>query len=204
MNLPRLVRPPGLPVAGALIPAVAVRVVFVFAGVLLSLVVFGLTGWLGVGIVLSAAAAWSPRYLLGWALILFLAAGRLDQHSGLSWRFLVLLAGLHLLHVLAQLALELPGRSWVQPAVFVRPLLRFLVIQVPTQLVAVLVLLLLAPRPDGHRPLTVAGFAVVGAVALALLALLLTKPGRDLDRPPPAVEGAQPRSGSSGSPRRSF
>jgi hypothetical protein len=183
MKLPGLVRRPDL-FAGAQIPGVTVRGVFTTAGVLLSLVDFGLTGWLAVGIVLSVAAAFSPQYLLGWVLILFLAAGRLAHNPSLSWQFLVLLLGLHLLHVLATLALELPWRSWVQPRVFVAPLRRFLVIQVPTQLLAVLALLLLAPSPDGHRPLTVAAFAVVGAVALAGLALL----GSRLDerRPPPA------------------
>jgi hypothetical protein len=171
--------PPELSQPGARVPSLAVRVVFVIAGVLLSMVDYGLTGWLTVGILLSIATAWSPQQLLGWALILFLAAGRLAHHPGLSWRFLVLLAGLHLLHILAMLALELPWRSWVQPAVLIAPFRRFLVIQVPTQLLAVLALLLLAPSTDGHRPLTLAGFALVGAVALAGLALLLTGPRLD-------------------------
>jgi hypothetical protein len=95
------------------------------------------------------------------------------------------------------LALELPWRSWVQPKLFVPPLRRFLVIQVPTQLLAILALLLLAPSPDGHRPLTIAGFGVVGALALAGLALLLSGPRLDEAHPPPAVNGAQPRSGHS-------
>jgi hypothetical protein len=178
LKLLGLTPPPDLTAAsaGARIPAVAVRAVFVIVAVLLSLVDYGLTGWVVFGIVLSVAAAWSPRSLLGWVLILFLAAGRLAHHAALSWQFLVLLAGLHLLHVLAMLTLELPWRSWVQPAVFVAPLRRWLVIQVPTQLLAVLALLLLAPSADGHRPLTVAEFAVVGAVALAGLAMLLAGP----------------------------
>jgi hypothetical protein len=198
MKLPGAARSPDLPLAGARIPAVVVRASFTIAGVLLSLVDYGLTGWLAVGVVLSVAAAALPQYLLGWVLILFLAAGRLAHHPGLSWQFLVILFGLHLLHVIAMLALELPWRSWVQPRVFVAPLRRFLVIQVPTQLLAVLALLLLAPNAHGHRPLTVAGFAVVGAVALAGLALLLTGPRLDERRPPSNVGGAQPRSGRSG------
>jgi hypothetical protein len=174
MKLPGVAPPPDLFHVGTRVPGIAVRALFVIAGVLLSLVDYGPTGWLAVGIVLSIAAAWLPQHLLGWGLILFLAAGRLAHRPVLSWQFLVLLAGLHLLHVLAMLALELPWRSWVQTAVFVAPLRRFLVIQVPTQVLAVVALLLLAPSPDGHRPLTVAGFAVVGAIALAGLALLLT------------------------------
>ena len=176
MKLPGVVPPPDLPAAGARMPGVAVRAMFLITGGLLSLVEHGLTGWLGVGIALSVAAAWSPRQLLGWALILFLAIGQLAQHPGLSWRFLVLLAGLHLLHVLGTLALELPWRSWIQPTVFVAPLRRFVVIQVPAQLLAVVALLLLAPGHDGHRPLTVTGFAVVGAIALAGVCLLLLGP----------------------------
>jgi hypothetical protein len=179
MKLDRLTAPTDLPAAGARAPALAVRVVFVIAGVLLSLVDFGFTGWLAVGIVLSVAAAWSPRHLLAWVLILYLAAGRLAHHANLSWQFLVLLAGIHLLHVLGMLALELPWRSWVQPKFFVAPLRRFLVIQVPSQLLAVVALLLLAPSPDGHRPLTIAGFGVVGALALAALAFLLAGPRPD-------------------------
>jgi hypothetical protein len=51
----------------------------------------------------------------------------------------------------------------------------------------VLALLLLAPSSDGHRPLTVAGFAVIGAAALAGLALLLTGPRFDERQPPTEV-----------------
>lgn len=179
MKLPGLKPPPDLSAVGVRIPGVVVRAAFVIAGVLLSLVGYGLTGWFWVGIVLAVLAAWFPQYLIGWVLILFLAAGRLAHPASLSWRFLLLLAGLHLLHVLATLALELPWRSWVQPEVFVGPLRRFLVIQVPTQLLAIVALLLLAPSQTGHRPLTVAAFGVVGALALAGMALLLAGPRLD-------------------------
>ena len=57
-----------------------------------------------------------PRTLLAWVLILYLAIGRLAHHASLSWQFLVLLAGVHLLHILGMLALELPWRSWVAAA----------------------------------------------------------------------------------------
>jgi hypothetical protein len=195
MKLAGLTAPTDLPSAGARVPALAVRAIFLIAGLLLSMVDYGFTGWLAVGIVLSVAAAWSPRHLLAWGLVLYLAAGRLAHHASLSWQFLVILAGVHLLHVLGMLALELPSRSWVQPQLFLAPLRRFLVIQVPTQLLAILALLLLAPSPDGHRPLTIAGFGVVGALALAGLALLLSGPRRDdAPPPPPALDGVQARS----------
>jgi hypothetical protein len=173
MKLPAVMQPPEL-LAGARIPSVCLRAVLAIVGVLLCLVDYGATGWLAVGTVLSLAAAWAPEYLIGWVLVLFLAAGRLAHQPALNWQFLVMLFGLHLLHVLAMLVLEVPWRSWLQPRVLVAPLRRFLVVQVPAQLLAVLALMLLAPSPDGHRPLTVAGFAVVGALALAGLGLLLT------------------------------
>jgi hypothetical protein len=173
MKRSRLAPPDDLPVADAWIPGYAVRVAFVITAVALVLVDFGLTGWLVPAFALIIAAAWSPQQLYGWALILFLAAGQLGHHADLSWRFLVLLAGLHLLYVLATLAPALPLRSWAQPAVFVTPLMRFIAIQVPTQILAVVALLLLAPGANGHRPLTVAAFAVIGVVGLTGLALLL-------------------------------
>jgi hypothetical protein len=182
MKLAALTAPTELPAARARIPALVVRAVFVIAGLMLSLVDYKFTGWLAVGIVLSVAAALSPRHLLAWVLILYLAAGRLAHHASLSWQFLVVLAGVHLLHVLGMLALELPWQSWVQPQLFVEPLRRFLVIQVPTQLLAILALLSLAPSPDGHRPLTIAEFGVVGALALAGLTLLLAGPRVDESR----------------------
>jgi len=179
MNLPALVPPPELPSAGARVPGFAPRVALVIVAALLSLVDFGPTGWVGVGVALGVLAAWAPRVMFGWVLILFLALGRLGHAAELSWSVLVLLAGLHLLHVLAMLTLELPWRGWVQPDAFVAPLRRFVAIQVPVQVFAVLGLLVLAPA-HGHRPFVVAGFAVVGAAALAGAGWLLL--GRTGDR----------------------
>jgi hypothetical protein len=173
MNLGELVPPPDLPAAGARVPGVAVRLVLAGAGVLLTLVVYGSSGWLAVGIIFSLLAAWAPEYLLAWVLIVFLALGQLSRPAALSWQLLVLLAGVHLLHVLATLALGLPWRSWIAPSVFTRPLLRFFAIQIPAQLLAVVTLVLLAPNAHGHRPLAVAEFTVVGAAALAGLTVML-------------------------------
>jgi hypothetical protein len=80
------------------------------------------------------------------------------------------------------LTLELPRRSWLQPGVFLAPLRRFVAIQVPVQALAVVALLALAPSPSGHRPLHAGAFAVVGAVALAGLALVLLRARPSEDR----------------------
>jgi hypothetical protein len=162
---------PGLMRTGARVPVMAIRAVFVLVGTLMSLDVYGANGWLVVGAVFALAAAIAPQFLLAWGVIIFLAIGQLTHHAALSWRFLVLLAGLHLIHVISLWTLELPWRARVQITVFTHGLVRFLAIQVPVQLVAVLLLSLLAPRASGHRPVTIAACAVVGAAALAVLAV---------------------------------
>lgn len=180
-SLPKPVPPADRPAAGARVPAITVSVALVVAGLALTVVSYGVNGWLVLGVALTAGAVWSPRSLAGWALILFVAAGELTRHDGLTWRVLVLLAGIHLLHVLAMLTLELPRRSWLDPAVFAAPLRRFVAIQLPAQVFAVAVLLLLAPSAGGHRPLTAGAFSVVGAAALVGLAVVLlrARPGED-------------------------
>jgi hypothetical protein len=173
MNVRELVPPPDRPVLDARVPGLAVRLALAIVGTLLSLLVYGTSAWLVLGIVFSVLAAWAPEYLLGWAVIVFLALGELNRSADLSWRLLVLIAGVHLLHVLATFMLGLPWRSWIQPRAFTQPLRRFLTIQIPVQLLAVVTLLLLAPNDHGHRPLTVAEFTVIGAAALGGLTLLL-------------------------------
>lgn len=181
MNLPRLTPPSDRPAAGARVPAIAVSLALLVAGLALTVVGYGLNGWLVLGAALSVGAVWAPESLVGWALILFLAGGELTRHDALGWRVLVLLAGIHLVHILAMLILELPRGSWVHPAVFAAPLRRFAAIQVPAQALAVVALLLLAPNGSGHRPLTAGAVAVVGAAAFLGLALLLLRARPDED-----------------------
>lgn len=161
------------PAANAVIPGYTPVIALMLLGTLLSVLDFDPLGWVIAGAALSVVAAWYTRYPLRWLLILFLAAGQLAHPTNLDVRFLVLLAGLHLLYVLSTLAPAPPWSSWVQPAAFLPALRRYVTIQLPCQLVAVVALLLLAPAHGGHRPLTVAAFAVIGAGASAGLGVLL-------------------------------
>jgi heme/copper-type cytochrome/quinol oxidase subunit 4 len=68
--------------------------------------------------------------------------------------------------------------------VFARPLLRLAAIQVPVQLCAVVLLLLLQPNDNGQRPVSAAVFGVLGAIAVAGLALLLFRSRADGDTSP--------------------
>ncbi len=168
--------PRDLPVRSAWMPAVTVRVALMLLGIGLSFVVYAGSGWVAVGILLSFLAVWEPKVMLGWGLIVFLAIGQLSNHDALTWQLLVLIAGLHLLHLLSMQMLELPWYGWMSPQVLKQPLLRFAAIQIPCQLFAVAALLLLAPGAGGHRPLSGPVVAVIGALALAALAVLLLRP----------------------------
>jgi hypothetical protein len=173
MSRPEFTAPSDRPVAGARIPGLTVRVALASVGILLTLLVYWGSGWVTVGVIFSLLAAWAPEYLLSWMVIVFLGLGELARPAGLTWQLLVLIAGVHLLHLLGMLALALPWRSWLQPRLFARPLRRFVAIQIPVQLLAVATLLLLAPNAHGRRPLTAGAVTILGAVALAALALLL-------------------------------
>jgi hypothetical protein len=175
MNIADLNPPSDMPVADAWLPGVTVRIALALVGMLLTLDVFGTSGWLAMGIIFSLLAAAAPEYLFGWAVILLLGLGQLNRPAGVTWQLLILLAGIHLLHILGTFALAVPWRSWLQPRIFGQPLLRFLSIQIPVQLLAVVALLVLAPNAHGHRPLAVGAFAIIGAAALAALTLLLLR-----------------------------
>jgi hypothetical protein len=179
VNLSALTPPPNPPVTGARIPALLLRVTLAIVGILLTLMVYGASGWLFVGVPLSLLAAAVPRYLMSWALILFLALGHLAQPAGLSWQLLTLIFGVHLLHLLGMLTLALPWRTLLKPDVLKRPLQRLVAIQIPVQALAVLELLLLAPTTHGQRPLTLSSFTILGAIALAALTLVLLKRKED-------------------------
>lgn len=174
MNLRELGPPADLP-AEARLPAVAVRVALALVAALLTLMVYGYSGWLVVGVLFGLLAAWQPEYLLAWPLIVFWGIGELGREATLSWQLLVLLAGVQIFHLLAMQSLALPWGSWMQLSAFAGPLRRLVAIQLPVQLLAVGALLLLAPAAHGQRPLSLAAFTLVGAGALSGLALLLLR-----------------------------
>ncbi len=161
---------------GASVPALGLFALIEVLELALAVVAYPLSAGIAVGVVLALASPWTPQRLGPWLAILILGLGQFTRHGGLGWRVLVLLAGLHLLHVAGSLALQLPWRSRLKLRVLSLPLRRFVTIQLPTQVAAALVLGLLAPDGYDHRPLSWPALAVVGAVALAGLALLLLRP----------------------------
>jgi hypothetical protein len=166
-----------LPPVGRRVPGFVPRAALAVVGAPLCFVCYQQAFWIAVGLVLAGLAVVFPQRFAAWALILLLGASRLPHESSpLKWQFFVLLAGLHLLHLLAAQAFDFPWRGWVQLAVFRRPLLRFLSIQIPVQALAVVALVALAPRSNGSRHVTLAAFGIVGAVSLVMVTLALAVP----------------------------
>jgi hypothetical protein len=166
-----LLRAP-FPEIGVRVPLVALRATIAVLGAALSLV--ELQGfWLVVGFILSAGAALAPRFLSAWLLILVLGVSIFWQTpSPENWRFYIVLAGIHLVHVLAAQALSVPVTAWLQLRVLVRPLRRYVVIQVISQALAVLVLVVTA----GAHNISLPVLGILGAVALIAIALVLVIP----------------------------
>jgi hypothetical protein len=133
--------------------------------------------WLVVGLLLTGGAVAVPRWLTAWGLLVLLGASQVLQapspHDG---HFFLLLAGLHLIQVLAAHALAFPWRSRVQLAVLRRPLLRFVAIQGPVQVFAAAALAVLAPHPNGSTSIHLPVLGIVGGAALVVVTLLLVVP----------------------------
>jgi hypothetical protein len=161
---------------GPWLPAVVVRVALGVVGALLCLERLPPGFWLVAGLGLLAAAVAVPRWATAWVLLLLLAGTQLlEPPSAEDGRFFLLLAGLHLLHVLAAQALALPWRARLQAAILRPPLLRFAAVQIPVQAVAFAALALLAPGPDGVRA-ALPALGIAGGAALVVVTVLLASP----------------------------
>jgi hypothetical protein len=166
---------PHRPRIGHAVPASVVRAVMALVVLGLS---FGVVGWqplLALALLLSIATLVFPRAPAAWilaALLAILSLGPIGVAPG--WKFFVALAGVHLLHLIGMTLSWLPGSGPVQLRVIGRLLRGFVLIQVPAQLVAYLVLNLLAGA--GAAAFTSPLFGLVAAVGLAtLVALALSR-----------------------------
>ncbi len=164
----------GAPAIGAHVPGWALRAVFFVLGVTLGIVEGTSSFWSGVVIVLAAAAVVVPRWMTGWVMLVVLAGTVLTRHPDpLDWHPYLLVAGVHAAHVLASWMLIAPPRCRVQLRALRTSAVRYLAIQVPTQLLIAATLWFgSATPPRAALP----AIAVVAAGALAALALVLLGP----------------------------
>jgi hypothetical protein len=145
---------------GPWVPQWSIRVAVAAVGALLFVV--AVPGpVVGVGVLLSLLAGALPRTRAAWGAIVLLAVGEgLRGQSAIGVPLFVLILGVHVLHVLGAYSTLLPLAGRLQLAALVRPLRGIVLVQVPVQALALVLLL----ATGGVRPSPAA--AVLGAVAL--------------------------------------
>lgn len=178
------------PAVGYSVPASVVRLVVAVVCVGLSFAIIGWQLWLAVALLLTLVALVFPKAPAAWALAAMLAIFALGRYGGApGWQFFVVLAGAHALHVFGMTLGWLPISGPVQLRVLGRMLRTFVIIQVPAQLVSLVVLTLLAGRSVAAA-LTSPVFGLLAALSFVLLVIVVVVPtvrGR-LDR-----EGSVPK-----------
>lgn len=163
------------PATGPAVPVVAVRVLLAVVGIAGCATCLPSVAWAVVGALVAVTAALRPSSLAPWVLAGVLVLHQLGTDPGPGWRFAVLLAAVHLLHVLGGLALALPVRGTLEVRALAAPARRFVVVQAPAQVVAQAALW----GFEGSRRPDVPLVAVLAAAALAGLGVLLVRSYRD-------------------------
>lgn len=183
-------RVPGFPDIGPTIPAAALTGLGALAGVVGAWAAVGLSPWLVISLLLVLAAAVGPRGPFAAILIAQLAvAVVVTGQPGYTGRFVVVLVATHLLFAIGSLTAWVPTGARVQLAVLRRPVLRFVGVQVAAQVVAFVVLTLIAPHGDGGPAASgvdaigsVGGstglvwLGIVGAAAAVVMAVVVLSP----------------------------
>lgn len=160
------------------VPAWSVRALFAAIALVLVLVGVPEGPWTGIAALLVGVSVWRPRWLTAWVLIGVLLLSSLVEPGTLTPRVLGLIAGAHALHLLGGWMLALPAAARLQPAVLLPSLRRFVLIQVPVQLAAVVLLVVRGAGTASSVPVlaAVSGIALAALVGLLLPVLLRRAP----------------------------
>ena len=160
-----------VPAIGPWVPTAATHLAFLAVAAGLCLLALNGPLWIFIGLLLAFAGTFLPNLVPRWWVIIVLGLSQLSREpSGTDLVFYLLLAGLHLLHVLGNLAQHMPWHGRMQIVALVRPLQRFVIVQTVVQGVAVGALLAFA----GSRG-TVPGLSIVAAAVLSVVAAVLVR-----------------------------
>ena len=163
----------GAPTIGAAVPPWTIGALGLAAGVVGSVVVVGLNGWLVVAVGLAVAAVVVPRGPFAALLVVQLAGTDLA----------VLVLTTHLVLATSLVWVWTPWRARVQLRALVPAALRFVVVQVGAQAVAFVVVGLFGGAgPVGGVWLAVAGAVALLALAFGLFVPTLLRTGEDPER----------------------
>lgn len=158
------------PSIGAWVPTATLHLVFLTVAAGLCLLVLDAHFWLVVGLLITVAATLVPNVVSAWWLLLLLGSSQIWRApSATDIVFYLLLAGVHLLHVLSSFTRLLPWNGRIQLIALVRPLQRFVLVQAVSQVVAVGALLTFGGGRGTISGLSMLAAAMLGIVALALV-----------------------------------
>jgi hypothetical protein len=159
--------------------SVPVSIVRLGVAVVLLALCFGIIGidlYLPFGLLLAVMTLAFPKTPAAWALAFLLAVLALGPvHAAPTWQFFVVLAGAHALHQFGMMLAWLPVSGRLQLSILDRMLRSYLIIQIPAQLISLVVLTLLSGRSVAAT-LTSPLFGIVAGVGLLLLVVLVLVP----------------------------
>lgn len=160
-----------VPATGPWVPTATLHLVFLAVAAGLSLLVLESPFWLGFGLLLAVAGTFIPHLVAkGWVIGMLALSQLWREPLVTDVSFYLLLAGVHLLHVMGSLAREIPWTGRMQRVAFVRPVRRFVLIQLVVQAVAVGTLFVFG----GSRG-TVPGLSILSAALLGIVAAVLAR-----------------------------
>ncbi|WP_348787873.1 hypothetical protein [Leifsonia sp. NPDC080035] len=162
------------PELGRTVPAWSLRVAFGLVAIPIAVTTPPSGPWPAIAVALTALAVAVPRWRVAWVLIAVLAFSTLLEPGSVTPRLLAVIAAVHVLHVLASWTLVVPPLARLQPAVLLPSLRRLIAIQVPVQLLAV-VLLSIARPPLAPWLAIVSGVAIAALVAVLSAVLLVRR-----------------------------
>ncbi|MDR6970666.1 hypothetical protein [Leifsonia shinshuensis] len=151
------------------VPGWSLRALFAAIGLVLVFVGVPDGPWTAIAALLIGVAVWRPRWLTAWVVIGVLMLSALVEPGTFTPRLLGLIAGVHALHLVAAWMLVVPAAARLQPAVLLPSLRRFVLVQLPVQAAAVLLLL------PGARA-SVPALAILSGIALAGLVGMFVPP----------------------------
>lgn len=158
-----------VPDIGPSVPTAAVPLLHLAVAAGLCLLALPSPSLVAIGLLLALLETVAPNHVPAWLLLLTLGLSQLWRHpSATDVVYYLLLAAVHLLHVLSGLARLLPWRGRMQVSAFAPPLRRYLLVQAVVQPVAAGALIAFGRGPGGVTGLSIAAALLLCAVAVAL------------------------------------
>jgi hypothetical protein len=160
-----------VPAMGSSLPTAAVHLAHLVVAAPLCVIVLQNPFWIGIGLLLALATTFLPNIVpKPWLLLVLGVSQFWREPTATDVAFYLLLAGLHLLHILGSLTAQVPWRGRIQRAALLRPIRQFIAIQVVVQAVAVGALFTFDENVG-----TIPGLALLTAALLAVVALVLAR-----------------------------